>query len=132
MAITFYVCTTATSPTTSINNVDLLLAISANVLLFQQVFTSLTLRSRMTYICRAGEVFKEPNVIYICCNQCDEFWSNFVHSLYAYCGVLLCCGLLKVRPALCSFSVPPLPPRSRRRTIVYTSTHTNCAFSAAD
>ena len=62
---------------------------------------TLTFRRRTTYIyiCRAVEVFKEPNDIYICRNQCDEFWSNFVHSLYAWGGVLRCCGLMKVRPA---------------------------------
>ena len=57
------------------------------------------------------EVFKEPNDIYMCRNQCDEFWSNFAHSLYAYCSVLRCCGLMKVRPAFCSHSGPPLPPQ---------------------
>ena len=56
------------------------------------------------------EVFKKPNNIYICHNHCDKVWSNFVHSYYAYCGVLLCCGLLKVRASLCNHSVPPLAP----------------------
>ena len=58
-----------------------------------------SLKSRRTYI-----------YIYICHNQCDEFWSNFVHSLYEYCEVLLCCVLLKVRPAFCSHSGPLLAP----------------------
>jgi len=58
------------------------------------------------------EVFKEPNDIYVCRNKCDEFWSNFVHSLYAYFSVLPCCGLMNVRPALCSHIGPPLAPLS--------------------
>jgi len=49
-------------------------------------FDLLTLRRRTTYIyiyMSRCEVFKEPNNIYICSNQSDEFWSNFVLSLYA-------------------------------------------------
>jgi len=61
---------------------------------------------------------------YICRNQCDEFWGNFVHSYCAYCRVLLCCGLLKVRACLCSRSGrPPLPPQTlQRASLLYVNT----------
>jgi len=51
----------------------------------------------------------------MCHNQYDEVWSNFVHSYYAYCVVLLYCGLLKVGASLCSCSGPlnpSIPPMS--------------------
>jgi hypothetical protein len=65
------------------------------------------------YICRAVRSLKNQTTYirtHICYNQCAKVWSNFVHSCYAYCGVLLCCGLLKFRASLCSHSEPPHPP----------------------
>jgi len=95
----------------------------------------LTLSRRTTYIYMSRcEVFKKPNNIHICCNQCDEVWSNFVHSYYAYCGVLLCCGLLKVRASVCSNSAPPppFPLNPSNKPIFYMTTHTNCTFIPAN
>jgi len=43
----------------------------------------LTLSRRTTYIRHAVRYLKSQT--YICRNQCDDVWSNFVHSYYAYC-----------------------------------------------
>ena len=68
-------------------------------------------------------VFKKLNDILLCHKQFDEVWSNFVHS-YAYCGVLLCCGLLKVKASLCSHSGPPLPPQPHQWAyLLYVNTY---------
>ena len=84
----------------------------------------LTLSRRTTYIYMSRcEVFKKPNNIHICCNQCDEVWSNFVHSYYAYCGVLLCCGLLKVRASVCSNSAPPPFPSTPPTSLSFIRQH---------
>jgi hypothetical protein len=70
--------------------------------------------------------FLKSRTTYICRNQCDEFWGNFVHSYYAYCRVLLWCGLLKVRA--CVFRAPPPPPQPlppqtlHRASLSYVST----------
>ena len=80
----------------------------------------LTLSCRTTYIHRAARYLKSRTT-YICRNQCDEVWSNFVHSYFEYCGVRLCCGLLKVRASLCSGSGHPLPPQ--QASLLYVNTY---------
>jgi len=79
------------------------------------------------------EVFKKPNdvYIYICRNQCDEVWSNFVHSYYAYWGI--CFAVDSWRSGLpCVAAVAlPCPLNPSDEPLFYTSTHANCAFIPA-
>ena len=78
-------------------------------------FRFLTLSCRKHIFMSGWVVFKMLNNILICHNQCDKVWSNFVHSYCAYCTVLLCCELLKVRASLCSHSGPtPCPLKSSK------------------
>ena len=73
-------------------------------------------------------VFKKPNDILICHKQFDEVWSNFIHSYYAYCGVLLWCGLLKIRASLCS-QWSPLPPLPLQWAyLLYVNTYQLCIY----
>ena len=69
------------------------------------------------------ETFKKLKDILICHNQCDEFWSNFVHSCYAY--VEFCFVVDSWRTGLpCLSTVAPPPPQPLQwASLLYVNTY---------